>query len=508
MHPNKSTGLDNIPSKFLRDGASILKDPIAFIINLSISTNSVPDDLKCARVSPLFKKGSRSLVGNYRPISILNVVSKILEKSVYNQLNQYLTDHQLLYSHQSGFRGTYSTDTCLIHLTDHVRTQVSRGNYTGMVLLDLQKAFDTVNHNILCNKLRAMGVESIDWFRSYLSDRQQVVCVNKTSSNPMSITCGVPQGSVLGPLLFLCYINDMPISVNCKLLLYADDSALLVDGKDSKEIAANLSIELESCQQWLIDNKLSLHLGKTEAILFGSTRKLKKLNDFNVMCNNEPIKSTQSVKYLGITLDQCLSGESAANNVIAKAGARLRFLYRQAQFLDQKTRKTLVSALIQCHFDYSCSSWFSGLSKKLQNKLQVMQNKVVRFVLGLNPRTHVGQVELDRLGYLNVEDRVKQLKLNHVFNIYNETSPGYLSENFIKLSDRHRYNTRDSHHNFVIPRVRGQFGSNTFQFTAVKAWNSLPGNIKSISTYAYFKKEVKSHLAMKASLREGEGSIP
>lgn len=250
------------------------------------------------------------------------------------------------------------------------------------------------------------------------------------------------------------------------------------------------------------------NLTKSVFPILGGNLPLKKQNEFNVMCNNEPIKSTQSVKYLGITLDQCLSGEAVANSVIVKAGARLRFLYRQAQFLDQKTRKTLVSALIQCYFDYSCSSWFLGLSKKLQNKLQVMQNKVVRFVLGLDSRTHVGQVELDRLGFLNIEDRVKQLMLNHAFKIYNNTSPGYLSEHFIKLSERHRYNTRDSHLNFVVPRVRGQFGGNTFQFTAVKAWNSLPGVIKSINTYAYFKKEVKSHLAMKASLREGGGSIP
>ena len=127
----------------------------------------------------------------------------------------------------------------------------------------------------------------------------------------MSITCGVPQGSVLGPLLFLCYVNDMPISVNCDLLLYADDSALLYDGKDPAEIAAKLITELESCQQWLISNKLSLHLGKTESILFGSKRKLKDHCVFNVMCNNEPIKCTESVKYLGVTLDQCLSGQYA-----------------------------------------------------------------------------------------------------------------------------------------------------------------------------------------------------
>ena len=141
-----------------------------------------------------------------------------------------------------------------------------------MVLLDLQKAFDTVDHDILCQKLEAMGIDFTDWFKSYLTNRKQVVIANDTMSETQTVTCGVPQGSILGPLLFLCYVNDMPVSVQCKLLLYADDSALLVEGKDPNLIAETLSNELNSCRHWLIDNKLSLHLGKTEAILFGSKK--------------------------------------------------------------------------------------------------------------------------------------------------------------------------------------------------------------------------------------------
>ena len=245
-------------------------------INLSISTNTVPDDLKFARVRPLHKKNSRAEVGNYRPVSILSITSKILERAVYIQLETYLRENDLLYNYQSGFRQSCSTDTCLIHLTDYIREQTSMGNYTGMVLLDLQKAFDTVNHEILCRKLSIMGIGSTAWFQSYLCNRQQVVYVNDVESDPLKVSCGVPQGSILGPLLFLCYVNDMSVSVNCKLLLYADDSALLVPGKNPTEIGRILSKELESCSQWLCDNKFSLHLGKTERILFGSKRKLPK----------------------------------------------------------------------------------------------------------------------------------------------------------------------------------------------------------------------------------------
>ena len=277
LNPHKSTGIDDIQSKFLKEGANEIKSIITHIINLSIDTNTVPDELKFAKVKPLFKKNSRLDVGNYRPVSILCIVSKILERSVYVQMEKYLNENNIIYGNQSGFRKGFSTDTCLINLTDQIKMQLSQGNFVGMVLLDLQKAFDTVDHDILCNKLEAMGMDFTDWFKSYLGGRQQVVIANDVSSEPMTVKCGVPQGSILGPLLFLCYVNDMPISLKCKLLLYADDSALLVSGSDPNIIAEILSNELKSCRQWLIDNKLSLHLGKTEAILFGSRMKLLKV---------------------------------------------------------------------------------------------------------------------------------------------------------------------------------------------------------------------------------------
>ena len=197
-------------------------------------------------------------------------MSKLLERAVHYQLQEYLESNDLLFAKQSGFRKSYSTDTCLINLTDQIRVEISKGNYVGMVLLDLQKAFDTVDHEILCNKLETMGIDFTDWFKSYLGGRKQIVIANGVSSEPQTVKCGVPQGSILGPLLFLCYVNDMPISLKCNLLLYADDSALMFSGSDPKQIEKTLSDELKSCRQWLIDNKLSLHLGKKEAILIGT----------------------------------------------------------------------------------------------------------------------------------------------------------------------------------------------------------------------------------------------
>ena len=278
----KSTGLDNIPAKFIKDGAPALAPVIAKIINLSIDSNVVPDELKMARVKPLYKKNSRVDVGNYRPVSILNVISKILEKVVCIQLEKYLIENDILFEFQSGFRGGYSTETCLIHLTDYVRSQSAKGFFTGMVLLDLQKAIDTVDHSILCNKLKLMGVDSVEWFESYLGSRKQLVKVNGSVSELRDITCGVPQGSILGPLLFLCYINDLHVSVNCKAFLYADDTALMVSDKTSEKVKTVLGQELVNCNEWLTDNKLSLYLGKTESIIFGPRRKIKKVADFKI----------------------------------------------------------------------------------------------------------------------------------------------------------------------------------------------------------------------------------
>ena len=417
LNPKKSYGIDGLQSKFIKDAASEIKGPITFIVNLSISSNIVPNEFKYARIKPLYKKGNRNLPENYRPVSILTVISKVLEKAIFVQFEKYLKVNDLLYSHQSGFRKKHSTDTCLINLLDYLRTNISEGKYVGMVLLDLQKAFDTVDHNILCEKLRQMGVGSIERFKSYLDLRQQLVNIDGINSEPGTVSCGVPQGSLLGPLLFLCYVNDMPISIKCKLLLYADDSAILVPGTDPNIIARVLSNELSNANKWLIDNKLSLHLGKTESILFGTEKKLASVNNFHVQCDNISVTSVKNVTYLGLSLENNLSSNSIVSNIIKKASSRLKFLYRYKDILNENSRKILCNALIQCHFDYCCSAWYTSTGKTLKNKLQVMQNKMIRFILNLENRSHVGLLEQEKVNMLPVSSRVQQLKLNHVLNI-------------------------------------------------------------------------------------------
>jgi hypothetical protein len=509
--PKKATGLDGIPSRFIKDSGPIIAGPLAHIINLSVIQGIVPDDLKSARVIPLHKKNDKTDVGNYRPVSILCVISKILERVIYDQLEVYLSKNNILYEYQSGFRPGFSTDTCLIHLTDYIRFQMDKGHFVGMVLLDLQKAFDTVNHSILLMKLKCIGLSdpSIRWFTSYLSERRQLVEVSGTMSSAASITCGVPQGSILGPLLFLIYVNDMSAVVKSKLLLYADDSAILVSGKNKQDIEKILSDELNAVSQWLICNKLSLHLGKTESILFGSKPRLRKSSDVNITCNDQPILPKSSVKYLGVTLDQNLSFECLARSIIRKSNARLKFLYRKSKFLNYHTRKLLVNSLIQCHFDYASSAWFNSLTQELKQKLQVTQNKIIRFVLNLQSRSHIGSEHFLKLKWLPVQSRVNQIILCHVFRINSNTSPIYLRDMFIPVSSIHRYPTRFRSYadpssettlrsmndslRFMIPKVKG-FGKKSFAYSGCCLWNNLPQYVRNVDTISAFKNKVKEHL--------------
>ena len=229
------------------------------------------------------------------------------------------------------------------NLTDFIKFEMDKGNLVGMVLLDLQKAFDTVDHGILLLKMEALGfnqdIITCRWFRSYLSDRKQLVDVSGILSSSSTISCSVPQGSILGPLLFLIYVNDMSGAINKKLLLYADDSAILVTDKKISTIESLLQNELEMISEWRVDNKLSLHLGKTESILFGSKSRLRSQSNLRISCKGTQIESKEEMKYLGAVLEQCLSGETMVKSIFQKANARLKFLYRKQNFLNLHSKK-------------------------------------------------------------------------------------------------------------------------------------------------------------------------
>ena len=245
--------------------------------------------------------------------------------------------NNILYKYQSGFWKHHSTDTCLSYLTDKVKIGFEEGLLTGMVFIDLQKAFDTIDHSILLEKMSCLGFagKMIAWFTSYLTNRSFIVNVGKEFSSPGKVSCGIPQGLISGPLLFLLYVNDMPQAVNSELLLYTDDTCLIYMGKNIQKIEEQLNSDFTSLCEWFIDNKLSVHFGeeKTKSILFGTKRQLKGQRDLNLEYGDIEIKQHCRVAYLGCILDNILSGEHMAAKVLNTVNNRLKFLYRKQKFL-------------------------------------------------------------------------------------------------------------------------------------------------------------------------------
>ena len=490
----KATGVDNISSRFLKDGANVLSLPITQLCNLSISTSSFPKLCKVAKLKPLYKKGSKNDPQNYRPISILPVVSKIIERVVHDQTNKFLADNNIMYKFQSGFRGNHSTNDCLSYLNDKILKGFDEGLLTGMILIDLQKAFDTIDHEVLFNKLVSLRFtdKTILWFKSYLVGRTFKVNIDKTLSDPGDQACGVPQGSILGPLLFLLYVNDMPQSVKCELFLYADDSCLVFQHRNEKVIEEQLNKDFANLCEWFVDNKLSIHFGddKTKSILFASKMKVKKVAKLDITYNNVKIKQHSKVTYLGCILDETLNGESMALYVINKINAKIKFLYRKNRFLSPALRRLLCNAIIQPHFDYACATWYPSLNKVLKQKLQTAQNKCIRFCLLLNNRKHIGFDEFEKINWLNVNDRFHQSLAVSTFKFFNNKSPSYMSDIFVP-SDNGRASTRNSFQKLSQPFRKTTQGQNAISYIGPSAWNKLPEQAKQCKTINSFKHAVK-----------------
>ena len=290
----KASGIEKLPGRFLRDGTKILFKPISEICNLSASHGKFPDACKFAKLKPI-KKVKKVDPSNYRPISLLPLISKIIEKVADDQTNQFLSVNKILYNYQSASRTNHSTNLYLSFLTDKILKGFDEGLLTGMILIDLQKAFDTINHEILLKKLEAIAFldKCIRWVWSYLYEQIFFIKIENQLFNFGNVSCSVPQGSILGPLLFLIYVNDMPQAVKSNLFLYVDDSCLMYQHRDVNEIEKQLNKDFENvCDWWFVDNKLSIHFGedKTKSILFASKRKIKSARKLNVKYKNIKIK--------------------------------------------------------------------------------------------------------------------------------------------------------------------------------------------------------------------------
>ena len=383
---NKAVGLDNIPPGFLKDVANVIAPPLTHIINLSLRNGVIPSDFKSGRVTPLFKSGSASNTDNYRPITILPILSKVLEKCVHDQVMKFLEENNLLCSQQFGFRKHRSTELAATCFVDDIRKGMDRGHYTGAIYVDLSKTFDTISHASILSKLPGFGIDGIakEWFTNYLFGRSQQVEFENVLSAPSSIYCGVPQGSILGPLLFLLHFNDsVKTLLHCKIIKYADDSVLYVSDKDITIIEHLLNEDFANFCSWLQDNELIINTkkGKTEFMIFGTSIRLSRLNNppMNLNYQGISVNNITSYKYLGISLNQTLNMTNHFSSAIKKASNRVNLLKRVRYFIDANAASTIYKSMVIPLLTY-CPVVTACVSDSLFSRVEMLEKRAQRIV--------------------------------------------------------------------------------------------------------------------------------
>ena len=406
-----STGHDGLSNKIIKHIIPAIVIPLTHIFNQSFSTGIFPDIYKIAKVVPIFKSGDKHNPSNYRPISLLPAFSKIIEKLMHKRLISFLLNNNLIYPGQYGFLKGRSAEQAMVDILYKITDAIEHKKFTLGIFLDLSKAFDTIDHNFLLKKLLCYGIRgpALEWFTSYLYNRQQFVVIGTESSSLQTINSGVPQGSVLGPLLFLLYINDMPLVseiINC--ILFADDTTYLHHSLSLDDLYVTVNRELDKLNGWLSANKLEINTDKTKYIIFSTSQRKPYFqltpSDHFVSLNNMTIENTNTTKFLGLHLDENMSFKNHISEISKKVIKGIYLLKRASKVLPTTTLKILYSSLVLPYLNYGLLSW-GGVCKKdskysilnqgestnvmsTLTNLHILQKKAIRVVSKTHSRAH------------------------------------------------------------------------------------------------------------------------
>ena len=434
---------------------------------------------------PIHKSGSFSSFDNYRPISVLPVLSKIIEKAVHRQVMGFLEDNKLLSKFQFGFKPKLSTELAATLLFDDIRQHVDEGKLVGATFMDLSKAFDTISHSNLLRKLPQHGIcdEELSWFTDYLFHRSVVVSYDSCLSNKQDIITRVPQGSILGPLLFILFFNDITDVIEvAKIVKYADDTVIHVADRDVAVINSKLTKDMDAIAKWLDQNALIINLkrGKTESLLFGTSQRIAKQNEtINVMYRSDNVLNTSHYKYLGIEIDSSLNLNSHFEKCFKRASSRLRLLGKLRDYLDLTSAKAIYGSMILSTFTYS------GI---LQLKTTDTQYKRLASFHDRSLRTIQGNSSTcDEIQSVTNANKIRACKLVRkcIDKDICDTFQGYFEIN------GHKMRTRNNQCLVKLPKIETEYARKSFRFMGAKICNELPINIRKAESFNAYEQHLK-----------------
>ena len=471
--------------------------PLEYIYNLSITTGTFIEKLKTAKVIPIYKKGANDDVGNYRPISLLSIFDKCLEKIMHKKLVNFWNKYEIFYQHQYGFRSLHNTTSALIEITDYLYKSLDEGYYVAGVYLDVQKAFDSVDHEILINKLQHYGIRGflLQWFKSYLNNRKQFTLVNGINSDLDSIKCGVPQGSALGPLLFLIYINDLPsCSTDSSIRLFADDTNQFVKSKSQNELLVKLKAEIDHVIQWFLANKLNLNVTKSNFSIFSPnpSDNLPQLKD--ITFHFGVITRATCVKYLGLYVDEQLLWKSHIEHVCNKIKKYCGIFYKARLKIPKNCLKTIYFAIIHSNILYGIEVYANTRPTYIDELLKI-NNKILRILQFKDRYSNVSDL-YSNYSTLNVMNLHKKqlITLAHRFILCKDTLPSSFRTYFTFNFNVHEYNTR-FRSDFHVDLHYSSYGLRSISYSAAKLWNNLPHKIKEITNFKLFNSALSVYLS-------------
>ena len=480
-----------ISTSVLINSKNILTPIFCHLINLFAEQGYFPDNLKVGCITPIFKGGEKDKVNNYRPVCSLSSLSKIIEKVITNRMINFLEDFDILSMTQFGYRKNMGTETALLNFIDNIQNQLNNYKYTISVFMDLSKAFDVIDHDILKNKLEHYGFRGnfLNLLLNFVADRKYFVHVNGLNSDMKILNIGVPQGSTLGPLLFLIYINDM---INCSNLLsltqFADDSTITYSSLNLEQAIKTMEQELNRVLNWLAANKLIINLTKTHLMLF-TTR--SRPESISILAKGQVINEIKEIKFLGVILDNKLKWNAHIEYISKKISKSVSILKMLKFTFPSNVLKNLYFSLIYPYYTYCNLVWGSAVSTHIEILVK-LQKKAVRSISKVGYLDHTGPL-FDNLKLLQVKEIYDFNCAKFIYQCYNNKNLKNFKDKLHTNSSYHDYATRNKE---LVRKPEGRLKifDNTVIERGIEIWNSLHDCIKNVTTIFSFKSQLKAYM--------------